>query len=347
MNGDDPELDALLSPLRDGPVSLSSGDAEEARRARILPALRSATAQLPRQRARRRLWRRVRIGSATTLALLGLLWVGGRIGSPDATRTSVQRASPEPAHVREAEVAPSEVAPTQAPPAPGPMRAYGRRGGALRADATKAKVRVAPHSRLRLPAYDPASDTELLSLLEGEVQCEVPPLARGRGFVVTTPDARVVVHGTAFRVRVPRAGQSCVTVREGLVEVQTDGERLYLGPGAQWGCDAPRAAAPRGAPTSARRAAATRKRRRAHAQPQARPETTEASEADGGTLAIETELVAEALRAEMGGRRTHAEALLRRLLAEHPASPLVPEARAALTRLREGAPVAPAEDARR
>jgi hypothetical protein len=53
-----------------------------------------------------------------------------------------------------------------------------------------------------------------------------------------------------------------------------------------------------------------------------------------GTLAVETRLLADALRAEQQGERGRANTLFARFIATYPSSPLLPEAKAGLARLR-------------
>ena len=78
-----------------------------------------------------------------------------------------------------------------------------------------------------------------LSLDIGETQISVPRPGGPQTFSVTTPDARVVVHGTEFSVRVEEGGpahstRTSVSVTRGSVSVaNAAGERL-LSPGESW-----------------------------------------------------------------------------------------------------------------
>jgi hypothetical protein len=78
-----------------------------------------------------------------------------------------------------------------------------------------------------------------LSLDIGETQISVPRPGGPSTFSVTTPDARVVVHGTEFTVRVEegdraRTTRTSVSVKHGSVSVaNATGERL-LNPGESW-----------------------------------------------------------------------------------------------------------------
>jgi hypothetical protein len=345
MNGGDPELDELLAPLRDGPVSLTGSEAQSARRTRLLPGVRSAVRGAPRVVARRRLLRRARAGGLAAAVLASSFWLASNAAFR-APAAVTQSAPPSRAHVQvesqgeeplawiadgadERAIDGSDELQTA-----GELRA---RAGARAALVTEegARVDVLPRSRLRMLGERPASGVETLSLLEGEVHCRVPPLPDGRSFVITTPKTRVVVHGTDFRVRVGGARGTCVRVREGLVEVQSDGASAWLGPGSEWGCED-------GAPASAARPnKAARSGEASHGRSRARGtrDRTESkeparSEPVEGTLAVETRLLVEALRAEQQGQKSQASSLFTRLIATYPGSPLVPEAQSGLARVR-------------
>src|SRR6185503_14934704 len=70
--------------------------------------------------------------------------------------------------------------------------------------------------------------------------CAVPRLSPGSSFSVVTPNAKVVVHGTKFSVRVDssEAGvtRTCVRVREGLVAVHHAAGTAMLHANEAWGC---------------------------------------------------------------------------------------------------------------
>jgi TolA-binding protein len=70
------------------------------------------------------------------------------------------------------------------------------------------------------------------------VDVEVPRLAQPVEFAVDTPDARVVVHGTRFRVQVePGAAPGSVTqvaVSRGIVSVQAGSKEVWLRAGERW-----------------------------------------------------------------------------------------------------------------
>lgn len=342
MSYDDPELDDVLSPLRDGPVSLSSVESERARRARIMPALRSAVRTVPRARAEQRKRRRLRHGALATFALAaaGMLAVllpelasapAVEAVASSGVRVLSQGEQPlaweaDGANVR-------FIAGADELATAGELHAREGSRAALITEAG-AHVDVLPSSRVRMLGKASRGGVETLSLLEGEVHCRVPPLAKGRSFVVATPNTRVVVHGTEFRVRVGGRRGSCISVREGLVEVQTDGVSVWLGPGSDYGCEE------ESAPQKAVRAVRSTRSKSRGARVRGAAERVRAIEEQAqkelpeGTLAAETRIMADALRAEQQGKKSVARSLFARLIANHPSSPLVPDAEAGLARVR-------------
>jgi ferric-dicitrate binding protein FerR (iron transport regulator) len=339
MSYDDPELDDVLSPLRDGPVSLSSVETERARRARIMPALKGAVRAVPAVRAAR-----VRRSRQRNVALIALAVAAAALLGwfrPDFLR--------EPPAAVAANVGVRVLSQGQEPLAweadganirfiagadelssAGELHAREGSRASLITEAG-AHVEVLPRSRLRMLGKARNAGVETLSLLEGEVHCRVPPLAKGRSFVVATPSTRVVVHGTEFHVRVGGQRGSCISVREGLVEVQTDGVSVWLGPGSDYGCEEEESAPQKTARTK------SRSRSRARGRGIEARELEEQAPKEllpEGTLALETRIMADALRAEQQGNKAAARTLFSRLIANHPSSPLVPDAEAGLARLR-------------
>lgn len=131
-------------------------------------------------------------------------------------------------------------------------------GDAVRTDAGTSATLLLPRGvRVELAAVTKAAivaagETEQkLALDIGQTHISVPKPGGPSTFSVTTPDARVVVHGTEFTVRVDAGDAShptrtSVSVTRGSVSVENAaGERL-LGPGESWSAaDADRAATPR------------------------------------------------------------------------------------------------------
>lgn len=342
MNGADPELDELLAPLRDGPVSLTGSESQSARKARLLPALRSAVREAPRAVARQRRARRSRQVAFATVAMaaaLLLAWRGlftGPAAVPELNalqaHVQVESQGEQPLAWLADGAAERSIAGSDQLATSGELRASDGARAALITEEG-AKVDVLPRSRLRMLGDRGASGVETLSLLEGEVHCRVPPLRKGRSFVIATEQTRVVVHGTEFRVRVGGARGSCVSVREGLVEVQHEGKSVWLGPGSDWGCDEEPVVSSRRRSRDSSHARARSREKSAPEQEQIETAPARAEVAEG-TLAVETRLLADALRAEQQGERGRANTLFTRFIATYPSSPLLPEAKAGLARLR-------------
>jgi hypothetical protein len=183
---------------------------------------------------------------------------------------------------------------------------------------------------------------EQLELGVGEVSVRVPPLGERGSFRVHTPDARVVVHGTAFVVRVTKRDDGVgtftdVSVSEGKVSVERAGARAFLSPGQSrssraaeqqaTGETAPAAAAvaATAAPTVSVAPGPLSEPRRRTAAPPAKPVRVTAR--DPSALAEQNRLFAAAAAARRSGDDRTALGHLNQLLARYPESPLAPEAR--------------------
>jgi hypothetical protein len=335
----DPELEDLLGPLRDGPIALSSAEQAVARREWLLPAVRAAAAAVPQRLRRARVLRRSAIaGSIGAVAAAALLVFGSDLG----LLSSPQQASGESVEVEplgresvtwiDANGSRRELAGAAALPTPGeivnPEASWSRLS-----TANGVRVEVAPRTRLRVSGEARGSRRPALRLVLGEVHCRVPPLGQREQFSIATPDAQVIVHGTVFSVKVgaPDDPRTCVRVEQGLVEVRHRDGSIRLGPGAQWGCSEPATASARAAASEPRSQRGVR-RRAARAQAAAAPALL--GDLPDGTLEQENRLLAAALAAERGHDLERARELFTELLATHPDSPLVPEARAGLARTR-------------
>ncbi len=326
----DPELERLIAPLRDGPVALRSAEEAERRRTRYLGTLNAGIELVPQVRRRRRVVRMVVHGAALQLALSVFAlggWLAHSYREPKRPALTVENMGS--ARLRwidangraQALAGASELAHTGELEVPA-------ESSARMVTHERVRIDVAGASRLRIEHQSERGSRVFLA--RGEVHCQVPKLPKGREFAVDTPAARIIVHGTDFSIRVAEQVQAstCVRVREGLVEVQRGGERSWLGPGSEWGCEPARAeapATPRPKPSAGRSISELRARKRdRHARSESEPR---------GTLDAENGLLAAALRAEQAGESSRAKRLFARLLRMFPASPLAPEAKAGLARL--------------
>lgn len=335
----DPELERALSPLRDGPVSLATaaelGDARE----RLLPRLRGEVRALPsvlRRVRRRRLAMKVAglLGASALPVVLVLL-----LRAPASTPLAEGALRIEPLGRSSLTWRDDGATPRTLD---GPSRLPAR-GVLASGDASEVRVTTARGVRIELSrrtdvdlgALDVESRQNTLRVLDGEVECRVPPLGPGERFAVTTRDAEVIVHGTVFRVRTNQPGSAhgtCVSVTEGHVTVRHAQGTVALDPGQSFGCDTLAAPVADAAPAAkgdaesvepkAPRRAASRVERRAK---DARP---------SGTLEQENQLLMGALSAERAGECAKASRLFSELLSRYPGTPLAPEARGGLERCK-------------
>ncbi len=327
-----PQLKNLLSELRDGPVALSSAAEVAVRRDRLLPAVRASVRAVPQ---RRRARRTRRITATLALAACGVLGLGlsrviiGSGDAPPATASGgvrIEQAGGEAPRLRTTDGRQVRLGPSATVAAHGVVSIP----QASRASLTTAQgvaVELSEGTRADLGGLEQVQGRSRLRLLEGRAHFKVPPLGSGAQFAVVTPDAEVTVHGTEFEVGL-RAGTTCVRVREGRVSVRRGSEHRFLGPGESSGCREPATA----------RAVEDRRAAAPDAEPERRrperPRNPRPAEPVSGTLAEETRLLSAALSAERRGDKAGARRIYGQLLEQYPSSPLAPEARSALGRLK-------------
>lgn len=191
------------------------------------------------------------------------------------------------------------------------------------------ELELLENTRVALGELGADSGPVALRLERGQVRCVIPHRP-GRTFSVVTSAARVLDVGTIFSVRVQQtqAGPTTtVHVEEGEVRVLYAGGERRLTAAESWASPtepsqvaapvvaAPIATEPLGSAPSPgpRRDAAKR-----------RPET----------LALETTLLRSGLASEQAGDLRAAAAAFQALVSRYPESPLAPDARAALARVK-------------
>lgn len=312
----------VLSVLRDRPVSVDPARTE-ALRARAVPLLEEHVRAIVHERRRaRRLRFLVRCLAAIVSGAVAVFAVHA-LRKPGAAVESAQIRAVEGHLVH-------EIGGAQRTVSPGDILALPVTGE-FSTGATEATLETSEGLRLHLETASSVSLSGLsrngrdgsVSLEQGQIQCAVPKLHGGAKFSVETPNARIVVHGTRFTVRVDsmEAGvtRTCVRVTEGVVSVEQGTSVAMLQAGDEWGCgtavstaDGPRPA----------KATAPGNRLRVPARAQ-------------GTLGEETTLLQTALAEERRGHRAAASVAAARLVARYPDSPLAPEARAVLDRLSQ------------
>jgi len=334
-SGDAARVQKLLSVFRDRPVSVDPERLEQRRR-RIVPRLRAELGAIHAGRRKKSRW----LVAGALGAAAGVVLFAGTALRQSAPEPSAANAGRGSVHVKRLEGESVLVTTggshrlTQGETLAGPV------GGELRTAATSStrlateqgvELALSGGTSVLLHGLELSQGERRVLLTRGEISCEVPKLPAGESFVVITPDSRVIVHGTAFSVRVSGSGGTCVRVRQGAVAVQQAAGRVELTADQTWGCEpAPRistAPAPEAKP-----AAAVRESRALAPRISSKGKPSFAS-TPTGTLALETELLQAALAAEQQRDYATAQTRLRTLLSRYPDSPLAPEAWQALTRV--------------
>jgi len=330
----DPQVDELLAPLREG-ASEQAGR-PEIDRERVLERMSAVAEREPLERSRRR--RRI----AVLAVAAGLAATVGAARLRTATTSVVTAHRPLVVTAIGGEVT-----------VHGP-RAMDILAGESATIAPEGDLTTAPHAEARIKAesgveLDVLESTHValaeleasssaVRLFAGTLRCHVPPLAPKQTFSVVTSDLRVVVHGTVFSVQVPLDGATSgttVRVDEGTVVVQHASGEVSLTAPAAWTNRStesppttPETAQPfvKGAnETPPKEPTATGGRlRRGSEPPLPAP----------GTLDQETRLLRSGLARERNGDLAGAAASFELLLSRYPRSPLEPDARAALARVR-------------
>jgi len=314
------ESKRLLAVLRDRPVSVDPARTE-ARREKQLPLLEARVREIAARRSRSRT-RRIVAGCFAAVAAVAIVGV------------ALRQFEEKPAVAAGAEIraiegrlsygdGAAERAVAQGDSLTLPVEGEVRTSGSEATLETSRGLRMHLESgaRLGLSGLSRNGLDGSVRLDQGQMTCAVPKLHGGSLFSVVTPNARVVVHGTRFSVRVDSAEagvtRTCVRVTEGVVAVHHGTAETMLHAGDEWGCEVRPSAATAPDPVRPPRAAS-----RGRAAPAVR-----------GTLAEETALLQGALAAERKGHPGAASVSAARLVAQFPESPLAPEARALLDRV--------------
>lgn len=199
-----------------------------------------------------------------------------------------------------------------------------------------------------LEVLRPTARERRLRLRTGSVDVDLPhKLEAGKHLVVETPDAEVLVVGTAFTVNYGAdhgAASTEVHVRRGTVWIMQDGkQRAVLRAGDQWASATPAAGEAAPAPVAALPVVTAHKGRfvrgASAARPAGQPRVAEAStpSADSGTLAEENRFFQAGLTARNAGDSAAAADAFSGLLARYPRSVLREQALAEQFRALERA----------
>lgn len=185
------------------------------------------------------------------------------------------------------------------------------------------QVDLLENTKVSLAELGAAHGSAALKLERGRVRCVIQHQPE-RTFEVVTPAARIIDVGTVFSVTVdPVSAVTVVHVEEGTVQVLHAGAQTRLTAAQTWSS----ATEPTPVVTPEPEAAAL--------EPEPAPSSHhEPARRRTPTLALETELLQSGLRSEQQGDLRAAESALKALVTRYPASPLAPDARAALARVR-------------
>ena len=343
--------DELLHQLSTSVVPAEDAERAAARRDRVIAHVAGLVEGMPAARQRRRYARLATLSAAAVVALAaGFILTRARlpahaIDSPAAPGAVVALEGQVQVIRSAAGVAAPPLERVSVADADEVVTAEGARARAWLASG--AEVDIDPQSRVRLTSRraavkgsSPTSErgNEALILGTGRVTVRVPKLGRERSFAVETPEATVVVHGTAFSVErtlLPAgAPRTTVDVAEGSVAVRHGGVEVLLHAGDHWASGslfAPTTdpVASVGPPTTTPdRAPGQRKSSGPRAGSGSSKVPAEPSSSDkSSSLAVENRLLQAAMAARQQGDVQRAVQLAGELVTRFPASPLVEEAR--------------------
>lgn len=344
---DRPSSPEILREWARVPIPVEESELEEARRARIVSgvarAIRESAAERARAR-RKRAFFTVLAAAAAIALLVGGLW-GPLRGAPSGNGVATLSTASAGVLVTRDGKPLVTTANAEQPLLLGDSVSTVADARARFVLASGVEVDLGGGSRAWVSEV--GRDGEVVKLDIGAVHVHAPPLGQ-RHFAVSTPNARVVVHGTRFSVEVDDDGsgdvETRVRVTEGKVGVEYEGHELFLTPGQSWSSRPTRAAVEKpvaGEPAAPAAPAvnatpplpATGPHAAVPAKPAASGETT------ASALAAQNKLYATALAARDRGDDRASLGYLNQLLARYPSSPLAPEARVerfrALKRLGE------------
>jgi hypothetical protein len=318
MNGDQRvDVDDLLSPLREDEAGAREPLPLSIDRGRVVARMMTVAKDAPRERMQRRL----ALFSSAAVVVLAL-------GVVRWTR-----------HAPVSEVSNDRVVallslggevtwrgPSAMRLAPGQSATIDAAGDVTTASSGSARLRSSRGVEIELETDTHVGLDEFrgheasLRLFAGKVWCRVPQLGQRDTFSVVTKEVHVEVRGAVFTIDTSGDGIISVRVDEGVVVVKASTGDVTLTASQSWTNQHPVAPPPRASQTDP-------------------PRLTGAS--PRGTLDRETRLLRAGLAAERSGDLTGATTSLDRLLARFPQSPLAPDARAALARVRSRQRAAP------
>jgi hypothetical protein len=193
-------------------------------------------------------------------------------------------------------------------------------------------------SRTRVSLGELKTSKSRVRLLGGGIRCNVPHRTSEQPFQVVTPDATVVDLGTVFTVSLEGPTLAThIAVEEGEVLVENASGQTRLKAPSSWSSAPPVVEAPGSARTpDLATSAPTPAPAPSASETRATTRPASGKAAPTATLDVESQLLRQGLAAERQGRPAEAISVLTQLIAEHPHSPLAPDARAALARIQAG-----------
>jgi len=325
------KVQELLAPMRERQVDLAARRFKVDREKIVTHMLKTSLAPRPASPVYGRALGTLALAAGLALAVwAGVRWTQGRAASDEfevvALRGEVVRVQGE----------------ARSGLARGQTALVGADGSIETSSNSEANIKTASGFEIQLLEKTRVSLKEMrvqggasaLRLSAGRVRCVIPHLPDGQSFSVVTPDVTVVDRGTIFSVSVqqtPTGARTAVHVEEGVVEVQHVTGQVRLTANESWV-----SASPAQQPASAASVV--------------EPEAASSAEAPSGpvagtaspkraknlpeTLGNETQLLRSGLASERKGDLRGAASAFESLLSRYPGSPLAPDARAALARVK-------------
>jgi hypothetical protein len=356
----------LLRQLSTSVAPVEDAERAAARRGRVVTHLAALVEGLPEKRQRRRklAWAASISAAAAAALVVGFASTRPRFqakrSEPGAAPSALLalQGSVQIIHRAAEVVAP----PLVQVPVASPDEVVTGPGGRARASlASGAEVDIGPETKVRLSGdikgsdgltSTPSGGNEAVVLDQGQVTVRVPKLGPMRSFAVETPEATVVVHGTAFSVERSTGAErgtsrTMVDVAEGSVAVRHHGVEVLLHAGDRWSSagslDADLESAGNTGPAADPSDTAPNKRKLASGGQ--RGNSAAAAKGSAGTpsldksssLAEENRLLQSAMAARQQGNPHRAAQLAAELVIRFPSSPLVEEARVERMRALVGA----------
>ena len=344
------ELDELFRTWRSEPVPPSLPPSVDARGGSAVVA--AALRRVAEQKRRQSRMRKLSLSLALAAAVSGLgIGAWFELAGPDATAMQASATPSVSVGGQVGEVAVTDDVGHVVEALSALTEGYGVRteqGNATLAYPSGASAKVENKSSLKITRM---RESEALFLARGGVHVEVPKLDAKRGFSVETPDARVTVHGTSFRVLVEPSSDgphTRVQVTHGIVSVQQGGREVFLTAGQSWpndrqAVDDPAAAAVDDGADSAVDAGFEDEQADESELPSIEPKkqgtksrSTKPRKFDSHELADQNERFARAMALKKNGEAASALLELGRILRRYPGSPLTQELRVERLRLLRG-----------